>query len=48
MDDYEGMNKVYGELLPNPKPARTTVQVSKLPGKYLIEMDLVAALPRRR
>ena len=46
MDDYEGMNEMYGELLPQLKPARTTVQASKLPGKYLIEMDLVAAIPR--
>ena len=46
MDDYEGMNEMYGEMLPQLKPARTTVQASKLPGKYLIEMDLVAAIPR--
>jgi reactive intermediate/imine deaminase len=46
MDDYEGMNKVYGRKVPSPKPARTSAQASKLPGDYLIEMELVAALPR--
>ncbi|PKS11721.1 hypothetical protein jhhlp_001709 [Lomentospora prolificans] len=45
MDDYSDMNKVYGSLLPNPKPARTTIQAGKLPGNFLVEIEAVAALP---
>jgi 2-iminobutanoate/2-iminopropanoate deaminase len=45
MSDYNGMNEVYGALLPNPKPARTAVQVAKLPGSFLIEMEAIATVP---
>ncbi|KAI6454875.1 hypothetical protein MCOR17_008881 [Pyricularia oryzae] len=45
MDDYAAMNAVYGELLPNPKPARTTIQAGKLPGNFLVEIEAVVARP---
>ena len=44
--DYPGMNEIYGQVVPNPKPARTSAQVAHLPGEYLIEMDAIAAIPR--
>lgn len=31
MDDYAAMNKVYTEIIPDPKPARTCVAVAQLP-----------------
>ncbi|TLD17027.1 uncharacterized protein PgNI_02074 [Pyricularia grisea] len=45
MDDYAAMNAVYSELLPNPKPARTTIQAGKLPGNFLVEIEAVVARP---
>ena len=45
MSDYTAMNEVYGAMLPSPKPARTAVEVGKLPGNFLIEMEAIAAIP---
>ncbi|ETN37350.1 uncharacterized protein HMPREF1541_08341 [Cyphellophora europaea CBS 101466] len=45
MNDFEAVNEVYGELLPDPKPARTAVQVGQLPGDFLIEIEAIAAIP---
>ncbi|KAK5044801.1 hypothetical protein LTR84_010457 [Exophiala bonariae] len=45
MSDYSAMNEVYAELLPNPKPARTAVEVGKLPGNFSIEIEAIAAIP---
>ena len=44
-DDFAAMNAVYGEHLAsegNTPPARTTVEVARLPKDALIEIDLVA------
>ncbi|KAF2623503.1 hypothetical protein BU25DRAFT_349757 [Macroventuria anomochaeta] len=45
MSDYTAMNEVYGAMLPSPKPARTAVEVGKLPGNFLIEIEVIAAIP---
>lgn len=45
MSDYTAMNEVYGSMLPTPKPARTAVEVGKLPGNFLVEIEAVAAIP---
>jgi hypothetical protein len=45
MSDYAAMNSVYGAMLPSPKPARTAVEVGKLPGAFLIEIEAIAAIP---
>lgn len=45
MGDYAAMNEVYRRMLPDPKPARTAVQVGKLPGEFLVEIEAVAAVP---
>jgi 2-iminobutanoate/2-iminopropanoate deaminase len=39
MDDFGEMNRVYEEMVPEPRPARTTIQ-SDLPG-LAIEVDAV-------
>jgi 2-iminobutanoate/2-iminopropanoate deaminase len=44
--DFAGFNKVYGELVPQPYPVRTTVG-SQLLG-ILVEIDVVAALRLER
>jgi 2-iminobutanoate/2-iminopropanoate deaminase len=40
--DFSAMNKVYSEYFPEHKPARSTVQVAKLPLNAKIEIELVA------
>lgn len=42
MDDYPLINKIYGEYFTDHKPARTTVQVNKLPLGVLVEIDAIA------
>jgi 2-iminobutanoate/2-iminopropanoate deaminase len=43
MADFSAMNKVYSEYFPDDhKPARSTVQVAKLPLNAKIEIELVA------
>ncbi|KAG8802216.1 hypothetical protein FRC17_006466 [Serendipita sp. 399] len=44
MNDFTAMNEVYERLLPSPKPARTCVQVVKLPGGADVEMECIAAI----
>lgn len=42
LKDYDGMNKVFrGKFGPEP-PVRTTVAVSGVPGKSLVEIDVIA------
>ena len=47
MSDFAAMSAVYERLLPHPKPARTTMQAGQLPGDFLVEIEAVAAIPRR-
>jgi len=42
--DFQAMNEEYAALVPEPYPARTTVQAGLAPGA-LIEIDAVAARP---
>jgi 2-iminobutanoate/2-iminopropanoate deaminase len=42
MADFEAMNKVYAEFFTEHKPARSTVQVAKLPKDAAIEIEVVA------
>lgn len=46
-DDFAAMNAIYGEHLGaggSQPPARTTVEVSRLPKDVLLEIDLVAII----
>ncbi|HWO00436.1 MAG TPA: RidA family protein [Blastocatellia bacterium] len=42
MDDFAEMNKVYGRFFGEVPPARSTVQVSRLPRDVRVEIDLIA------
>ena len=42
MDDFTAMNGVYGKYFSSAPPARSTVQVSRLPKDVLIEIDVIA------
>jgi 2-iminobutanoate/2-iminopropanoate deaminase len=43
MNDFDEMNKVYGEYFTSHKPARATVQVARLPKDVAVEIELVAS-----
>ncbi|WP_409272962.1 RidA family protein [Neobacillus sp. SCS-31] len=42
MDDFLALNEVYAEYFPVHKPARSTVEVSRLPKDALVEIEVVA------
>jgi 2-iminobutanoate/2-iminopropanoate deaminase len=45
LDDFAAFNAVYGRFLGNNPPARSTVQVAKLPMGALVEVECVALAP---
>jgi 2-iminobutanoate/2-iminopropanoate deaminase len=45
MGDFPIVNDVYGRVLGEARPARSTVQVSALPRGVLVEIDAVVAIP---
>lgn len=44
LDDFVAMNKVYGEAFGTHSPARSTVQVAKLPRDVLVEIEAIVSL----
>jgi 2-iminobutanoate/2-iminopropanoate deaminase len=42
MDDFAAVNEVYGEYFSTHKPARSCVEVSRLPKDALVEIEVVA------
>ena len=42
MDDFAAMNAVYAEYFTEPYPARSTVQVARLPRDVRVEIEAVA------
>ena len=46
MADSPKLNEVFSARFGSHKPARSTVQVSKLPANATLEMDLIALVPR--
>ena len=45
MNDFPAVNEIYGRMLGEARPARSTVQVSGLPRGVLVEIDAIAELP---
>ena len=43
MDDFGAMNSVYAEAFPNNPPARSAIEVARLPKDALVEIEAVAA-----
>jgi 2-iminobutanoate/2-iminopropanoate deaminase len=43
MNDFPAVNAVYGEYVGDAKPARSTVEVSALPGGFVVEIETIAA-----
>lgn len=44
MDDFPAMNAIYGKYFTDPYPARSTIQVAKLPLNVLVEIECVVAI----
>lgn len=44
MNDFGAMNEVYGKFFKAAPPARSTVQVARLPKDALVEIEVIAAL----
>ncbi|GAB4368725.1 MAG: RidA family protein [Spirochaetales bacterium] len=42
MEDFAVLNGIYGTFIPEPYPARTTIQVAALPKGARIEMEVIA------
>jgi 2-iminobutanoate/2-iminopropanoate deaminase len=42
MNDFAALNEVYGEYFTNHKPARSCVEVARLPKDALVEIEVVA------
>ena len=44
MNDFPAMNAIYGSAFTGATPARSTVQVARLPKDVLVEIDAIAVL----
>ena len=44
LDDFQGMNRVYGERVGPQPPARSTVEVAALPSGVLVEIEAIAEI----
>jgi len=45
MNEFAAMNECYAKFVVNPPPARSTVQVARLPRDARVEIDAIAVLP---
>ena len=42
LDDFQGMNEVYARFVGDTPPARSTVEVARLPSGALVEIEAIA------
>ncbi|MCD1261894.1 RidA family protein [Paenibacillus athensensis] len=45
MAQFAELNEIYGSYFGDHKPARSTVEVARLPRNVLVEIELIAAIP---
>jgi 2-iminobutanoate/2-iminopropanoate deaminase len=45
MNEFTAMNAVYSRFVVDPPPARSTVQVARLPRDVRVEIDVIAVIP---
>lgn len=45
MDDFATVNEIYKEVFTENPPARSTVEVARLPKDVLIEIEVIAIIP---
>ena len=48
LDDFNVMNEVYREYFPNDAPARSTIEVSRIPRESLIEIEAIAVINKEK
>ncbi|MET3700058.1 endoribonuclease L-PSP [Bacillus oleivorans] len=46
MDEFASVNEVYGQYFSNHKPARSCVEVARLPKDALVEIEVVALIKK--
>jgi 2-iminobutanoate/2-iminopropanoate deaminase len=46
MNEFAAMNEVYGEFFPAPPPARSTVEVARLPRDARVEIEVIALVEK--
>jgi len=44
MNDFAAMNEIYGKFFIIAPPARSTVEVARLPKDALVEIEVIASL----
>ena len=44
MDEFSAKNEVYASYVDDPPPARSTVQVARLPKDVRVEIDVIAVI----
>jgi len=44
INDFAAMNEVYGKYFTAAPPARSTIQVARLPKDALVEIEVIASL----
>jgi 2-iminobutanoate/2-iminopropanoate deaminase len=44
MDNFNAMNGVYKEYFPNDPPARSTIEVARIPRDSMVEIEAIAAV----
>jgi 2-iminobutanoate/2-iminopropanoate deaminase len=47
MNDFSEVNKIYGEYFKEPYPARSAIQIGKLPQGGLIEIEAIAVISKK-
>jgi 2-iminobutanoate/2-iminopropanoate deaminase len=45
INDFSAMNERYATFLADPPPARSTIQVARLPRDVKVEIDAIAVIP---
>ncbi|MCL2325698.1 MAG: RidA family protein [Proteobacteria bacterium] len=46
-DDYAKVNEIYGSIFQDAPPARSTVEVSRLPKRASVEIECIAIYPEK-
>lgn len=47
MNDFAAMNAIYGEVFGAHKPARSAVEVARLPRDVFVEIEVIAEIPAK-
>ncbi|MBL0404974.1 RidA family protein [Microvirga aerilata] len=47
LDNFSGMNEIYASVFKSPYPARSTVEIGRLPGGMLLEIECIALAERK-